>query len=77
MLGLLIAGTVIMLIWVYRLTSSMGSKAAWAWVVVMFFPCLNLLFLLMINNNATAWCRRHGIKVGLLGPPKSALEDLS
>jgi hypothetical protein len=71
-----LAPTIVLLVWVYRLTSSMESKAPWAWLIAMFFPCLNLLFLLMVNSNASAWCNRHGIAVGLLGPSTAAIQEV-
>ncbi len=42
----------------------------------MFFPCLNFLVLLALSLVAQAWCKRHGIKVGFLGPTRKSIEEL-
>lgn len=60
----------------YQLTLHMGQSLPILWAIAMFFPCINVITLLVISSNAQSWCRQHGIKVGLLGPTKQSIEDL-
>jgi hypothetical protein len=68
--------TVVMLVYVYRLTTALGSSAPWAWVIGMFIPLLSLILLVVLSTNATGWLRRQGLAVGLLGPGPASLEAL-
>jgi len=76
MAGAALAATVMLVIWVYRLAASMGFKAPWAWMIAMLWPCVNLLFLLLINRKASAWCKQRGVLVGFLGPSEATIEQL-
>jgi hypothetical protein len=60
----------------YQLTRSMGSRAPLAWAIAMFLPCVNIIVLLVLSSQAQGWCRRYGIKVGLLGPTRESIEEL-
>lgn len=33
----------------------------------MFFPCISLVVLLVVNQKATGYLQRHGVRVGLMG----------
>lgn len=73
--GILVA-VVMVLTWGYRLTAAIGSQAPAGWVIFLLFPVINLVALLIINNNALAWCKSQGIEVGLLGPSVATIERL-
>jgi heme A synthase len=60
----------------YKLSSRLGSGAPLAWAIAMFLPCVNVIVLLALSAKAQTWCRRYGIKVGLLGPTKESIEEL-
>ncbi|HEY4589360.1 MAG TPA: hypothetical protein VII86_09020 [Thermoanaerobaculia bacterium] len=60
----------------YKLARRLGSGTPVLWAVAMFIPCINILTLLALSSKATSWCRRHGIKVGLLGPTKESIEEI-
>lgn len=61
------------IVFVTRLALAMGSHPVLAAVgaVVMLLPCANILLLVMVNQRATSLLKKFGVKVGLLGPPKS------
>ncbi len=71
-LGVLLANSVT----AYQLTRSMGSRVSLAWAITMFLPCVNMIVLLVLSSKAQSWCKRYGIKVGLLGPTKESIEEL-
>lgn len=51
-----------------RLANTMhGTGIAVVCAILMFAPCLNLLTLLVLNQQATARVKKAGFKVGLLG----------
>jgi hypothetical protein len=60
----------------YKLSEEMGLGVPLLWAIAMFFPCINILTLLVMSSKAQAWCRQYGIKVGLLGPTPESIEDL-
>lgn len=60
----------------YKLAGHLGGGAALAWAIAMFLPCGNVIVLLVLSSKAQTWCRRYGIKVGLLGPTKENIEEL-
>lgn len=65
-------GVVIALaIYAYRTARCLGSKAPLLWAIAMMIPLVNIITLLVISADATRVCRRHGIRVGFLGPPPS------
>ena len=51
----------------YRLTTHLGSHSPVIWAIGMCIPLVNLFVLLAVSAKAQAWCKRHGIRVGLLG----------
>jgi uncharacterized membrane protein YqjE len=71
-LGVLLANSVT----AYQLTRSMGSRVSLAWAIAMFVPCVNMIVLLVLSSKAQSWCKRYGIKVGLLGPTRESIEEL-
>jgi hypothetical protein len=58
----------------YRLSGLLGVGSPGLWAIGMFLPYVNVLVLLGLSSKAQAWCRRHGIAVGLLGPTRASLE---
>ena len=60
----------------YQLSARLDSGPPILWTIGMFFPCLNLLVLLALSLVAQSWCKRHGIKVGFLGPTRESIEEL-
>lgn len=72
----------LLLVWVmtigtaYKLAGHLGESAPIVWAILMFIPCANLIVLLLLSSKATDWCRRHGIRVGLLGPTRESIEEL-
>jgi len=71
-----LAATVVMLVHVYRLSASIGWAAPVLWVVLMFFPCINILVLVVLSQRATEWMKACGVKVGLLGPTPAAIAEV-
>jgi hypothetical protein len=60
-------GIAIFSIWcVYRLCKSL-SMGSVLWVIAMFIPIINVIFLLVLNQKATRYLKNRGIEVGLLG----------
>jgi hypothetical protein len=72
LLGVLVATAVT----AYQLTSAMGSGPPIAWAIAMFLPCVSIIVLLVLSSKAQSWCKRYGVKVGLLGPTKESIEEL-
>jgi hypothetical protein len=72
LLGVLVATSVT----AYQLTSAMGSGPPIAWAIAMFLPCVSIIVLLVLSSKAQSWCKRYGVKVGLLGPTKESIEEL-
>lgn len=60
----------------YKLTQTMRSGPPLLWAIAMLFPCINIISLLVLSSKAQTWCRRYGIKVGLLGPTKESIEEV-
>lgn len=60
----------------FRLAALLGLTAPVAWAVGMFVPLINIIVLLTLSSRAQATCRRHGVKVGFLGPHKKDLARL-
>jgi hypothetical protein len=59
----------------YKLMADLQAGAPILWAVGIFVPLVNLLVLAGISSKAQEWCKRHGIKVGLLGPTASSLAE--
>lgn len=78
MLILLAALTVVVFLvgTAYKLARRLGSGTPVLWAVAMFFPCVNIITLLVLSSKAQSWCRRHGVKVGFFGPTKESIEQL-
>jgi hypothetical protein len=60
----------------YQLSGRLDSGPPILWTIGMFFPCFNLLVLLALSLVAQSWCKRHGIRVGFLGPSRESIEEL-
>ena len=60
---------VLMVIGVYQLASALeaGTVACVLYCIGMIIPCINLIILLVVNQQATNLLKRNGIKVGLMG----------
>jgi len=61
----------------YRLADAMQSSAPWAWAIGFFVPCVSLFVLLALSARATDFCRRYGLRVGLLGPTRDSIEEFA
>jgi hypothetical protein len=72
LLGVLVATAVT----AYQLTGAMGSGPPIVWAIAMFLPCANIIVLLVLSSKAQSWCKRYGVKVGLLGPTRESIEEL-
>jgi len=78
MLGFLAAlvASILIAITAYQLTGRLRSGLPILWAIAMFVPCINIIALLALSSSAQSWCRRHGIKVGFLGPTKESIEEI-
>lgn len=59
-----------------RLARLLGLFWPPAWGVLFFIPLVSLLALLSLSRRSTAYCRTHGVRVGLLGPRLDDIERL-
>ena len=57
----------------YRLATSLQLSVPVLWAFGVVLPLLNLIVLLMLSSRAQAECRKHGVKVGLVGPDDADL----
>jgi hypothetical protein len=71
----LLAVAVAMAVSAYKLMSGLGAGAPILWAAGIFVPLINLFVLAGISSRAQTWCKRHGIKVGLLGPTASSVAE--
>ncbi len=74
MLGMLIVGVASLVGVVFTILLAVelfGPAGGILLGLLVLFPCLGLIVLLVINSQATAELRRHGIRVGLLGADMS------
>jgi hypothetical protein len=71
----LLAVAVAMAISAYKLMSGLEAGSPILWAVGIFVPLINLLVVAAISSRAQTWCKRCGIKVGLLGPTASSLAE--
>lgn len=71
-IGVLIA----LLVTSYKLVKQLGSGSPVLRCIGMAIPLVNIFVLLGISSVAQAWCKRHGIAVGFLGPTRGSLESL-
>jgi hypothetical protein len=60
----------------YKLAGHLKAGPPILWAIALFLPCINIIGLLALSSQAQSWCRRYGIKVGLLGPTKESIEEL-
>lgn len=75
-LGLAVVMAVVQIVAVIRLCLALGE--GWAtifYAVMMFIPCISLLFLLILNSRATTRLKQAGIRVGLFGARWSDVEN--
>lgn len=56
----------------YKTAEALGSSLPVLWAVAMFFPCINIITLLVLSSRATKACRERGVPVGFLGPDLEA-----
>ena len=77
LITLVLLGTIVaIVVTAYQLTRHLASGWPIVSAIAMLIPCINILTLLVISSRAQSWCRRYGIKVGLLGPSKESIEEL-
>lgn len=74
---ILLAIAVLLAVQGARLARLLGLPLPIGWGVLLFIPLVNLVTLLVLSRKATAYCRVHGVRVGLLGPRLEDLERLS
>jgi hypothetical protein len=60
----------------YRLAELLGKSIPVAWAIGMFVPLVNLFALWRLSSSAQAYCRRHQVRVGFLGPDLRDVERL-
>jgi hypothetical protein len=60
---------VLMMIGVYQLAAALGASMTTRvlYTIAMLIPCVGLIILLIVNQQATSLLREHRIKVGLMG----------
>jgi hypothetical protein len=75
LLGGVVISWIFTIISAYRLAKSLGFTAI-LYAIGMVFPCIGLIVLLVLSSRATAALKKAGVKVGLIGPSKAALEEL-
>lgn len=71
-----LAATIALVVTTYKLAGHLKAGSPRLWALALFIPCVNILGLLALSSRAQSWCRRHGVKVGLLGPTKESIEEL-
>jgi hypothetical protein len=71
-----IAATINLVVTTYKLARRLKAGPPLLWAIALFIPCVNIFGLLALSSSAQSWCRRHGVKVGLLGPTKESIEEL-
>jgi len=59
----------------YRLATTLRLAAPVLYSAAMFFPCLSLLVLFLLSDEASKALRAHGFRVGLLGADTSAIKE--
>jgi hypothetical protein len=57
----------------YRLAKALELPVPVLWAIGVVIPVLNLIVLLILSRTAQAACRKHGVKVGLVGPDEADL----
>jgi hypothetical protein len=60
----------------HRLADILDAKPPILYAIGFFLPGVSLMMLLVLSSRATAWARRYGLEVGLLGPTPASLEAL-
>lgn len=70
--ALILVTLLAIIIYGYRTADALGSAVPILWAVAMFFPCINLITLLVLSSRATNACRERGVPVGFLGPDLDA-----
>lgn len=75
LLAVLFTVAIAMVVFVYKLMSGLDAGSPILWALASLVPLVNLLVLAAISSKAQTWCKRHGIKVGLLGPTASSLAE--
>jgi hypothetical protein len=59
----------------YRLAATLRLAAPVLYSAAMLFPCLSLLVLFLLSDEASKALRAHGFRVGLLGADTSAIQE--
>jgi hypothetical protein len=60
----------------YQLAQMLSMSAPPLWAIGMFVPLISLICLLVLSRSSTEFCRKHGVRVGLLGPNLSDIYQL-
>lgn len=72
-----LVAAVVSLIYIYKLARAVKAPSPGQYLVLGLIPCLNMVALLLINSNATAVLKAHGISVGLMGASRKQLAEFS
>lgn len=59
------------------LTIALKKKYTPLWILGAFLPFVNLILLLVINSDATAFLKKHGVRVGFLGADINDINEYS
>jgi len=62
---------------VFYLAKALKYPRPWLWIIGMFVPVIKAICLLAISHNATKTLKANGVKVGIMGPDKNILSNLS
>ena len=63
------------LFYTYKLANAVKAPSPGQYLILALIPCLNIIALLLINGNATAVLKKHGIPVGLMRANKKQLAE--
>ena len=61
----------------YRLAQALYLSNPGGWALGFFIPGVHLVTLLALSSRASRFCRLHGLRIGLLGPSRQAIEALA
>lgn len=58
----------------YRLSRSIDAGSPVLWAVGSALGCVGVLVIMQLSGTTTKWFKKHGLKVGLLGPDPKSLD---
>lgn len=76
--GLMVMGIAIIIVQIYSVIKlCLALHEGWATIIdvlVQFIPCANLILILFLNGRATAFLKKNGVRVGLMGASRAELD---